>query len=151
MHILCSGVTSVILDPGASVLEAQTLANVADVRAVFADTAFLEPTGIRDALPNTVAFVKIARAQAKPAGVLGRLLGRKSDTSSAPDTFPAMLDTVAADNRPATAPAADTLAYILLPPARHRDPRAWKLATRTCSPRNAPSFATMVSMLGLNC
>lgn len=110
--LLRNGITSVILDPGASKIESNLLAQTADARAIFADASFLERSRFEEILPDTVTYVTIAPDRTNRTGLLGRMLGRKKE-SDAVATFPAILASYRADHAIPAEVDENTVAYIL--------------------------------------
>ena len=106
--LLRNGITAVILDPGASKIEARALVQAADAKVVFADAAFLETGEFDKLLPESVSYTTIASEKATGTGLLGRMLGRKTETSVATN-FPAMLNALDAVYEPPASLDEDTV------------------------------------------
>lgn len=106
------GITSVILDPGAGRSEARTLIEAADVKAVFADRAFLDRAQVARFVPPGTLVMPVESGKKPARGGVSRFLGRRRQAGD-PASFPGVLNDAGESDRLPADVAADDLAYIL--------------------------------------
>jgi len=128
--MLRNGITSVVVDPGSTEKELETMIEAADVAAVVADDEVLDRIKDRPVMQQLNSIEIGGTKKGKAASLLGRFSRRASESDETLDSFPSLLDSVEeVSDLPDVIPETTT-AYILFTSGTTSQPKGVEISHR---------------------